>query len=47
MKDHTKATEDFTKAISIEPNYPESYYFRGLSKIEMSNINEAIEDFNK
>ncbi len=34
-------------AIKIEPNYPETYYYRGLSKIDMSEMDSAIKDFNK
>ena len=29
----------------IEPNYPEIFYYRGLSKIELKLYNEAISDF--
>lgn len=34
-------------AIKLEPNYPETYYYRGLSKIDISELLSSIEDFNK
>ena len=30
-RDYDKAIEDFTKAIAINPNYPDSYYMRGMT----------------
>ena len=46
MKNHNFAINDFNEAIKIEPNYPEIYYYRGLSKIELCQLEESIEDFN-
>lgn len=34
MKSYVKAIEDFDKAVKLEPDYADVYYFRGLSKIE-------------
>jgi tetratricopeptide (TPR) repeat protein len=31
----------------MEPTYPETYYNRGLARIEMHELNEAIKDFEK
>lgn len=47
MKNYVKAIEDFDKAVEIEPDYAEHYYFRGLSKIERHMYIEAIKDFEK
>ena len=45
MKNHEKAIIDLDLAIKIEPTYAETYYYRGISKIELGMIYEAIEDF--
>ena len=34
MRNHDYAIADFNSAIEIEPNYPEVYFYRGLSMIE-------------
>lgn len=47
MKNHTAAIDDFNDASSRDPSYAELYYFRGLSKIELNQYEEAIEDFEK
>lgn len=50
MKNYKKAIEDFDKAAQIEPTYAETYYLRGLSKVELGKFgdgsyHDAIEDF--
>jgi tetratricopeptide (TPR) repeat protein len=50
MKNYKKAIEDFDKAAQIEPTYAETYYLRGISKVELGKFGEgsyqdAIEDF--
>lgn len=47
MKNHNQAILDFNSAINLDSSYPEVYYYRGLSKIELKSFNEAISDFNK
>ena len=34
-------------AIAVNPNFAKSYYFRGLAKFKMNELDEAIRDFNK
>lgn len=38
MKNHIKAIEDFEEAIGLEPGYPEIYYHRGISYIELRKL---------
>jgi tetratricopeptide (TPR) repeat protein len=50
IKNHRAAIQDFDSATKIEPSFPDSYYYRGLSKIELGKLgeatyNSAIEDF--
>lgn len=50
IKNYKKAIEDFDRAAEIEPTYAETYYLRGLSKVELGKFGEgsyqdAIEDF--
>ena len=46
MKNHELAINDFDQAIRIDPGYAEIYYYRGLSKIELKLLEQAIDDFN-
>ncbi len=41
-KSHSRAIEDFTRAIELEPTYAEVYYYRGISKIEMARLKEGF-----
>ena len=41
IKNYRKAIEDFDKAAEIEPNYSETYYLRGLSKVELGKFGEG------
>lgn len=50
IKNHKKAIEDFNRGAEIEPTYPETFYLRGISKVELGKLGEgdyqdAIEDF--
>ena len=40
-----EAIEDYNEAIRLNPNYSESYYNRGLAKLQLGKIEEAIKDF--
>lgn len=42
MKNYELAIADFNAAIEMEPTYPETYYNRGLARIEMHELSEAI-----
>ena len=44
--DYHGATEDFNKAIELDSNYHEPYYFRGIINMILKKFNEAFEDFN-
>ena len=35
---HKAALEDFNSAAGVEPNYPETYFHRGTSKIELAKL---------
>ena len=50
IKNHKAAIQDFDSATRNEPSVPDSYYYRGLSKIELGKLgeatyNSAIDDF--
>ena len=45
MNEHRKAVDDFTKAISIQPD-PVAYFNRGLSRQKLALHSEAIDDFD-
>jgi tetratricopeptide (TPR) repeat protein len=42
-----EAIEEFTEAISLNPNYADAYYHRGQSYRAKENWNNAISDFNQ
>jgi len=50
-KEYTKASAEFTKAIGLYKNTPDSlhkmYYYRGLTNIELSKNSHAMADFNE
>jgi Flp pilus assembly protein TadD len=46
-KQPTAAYEYFTKAIAVDANRAESYYFRGLAAIQNNKMKEARADLNK
>jgi tetratricopeptide (TPR) repeat protein len=41
------AISDYTKAIELNSNDPDNYYWRANSKVEISNYKGAIKDFTK
>jgi tetratricopeptide (TPR) repeat protein len=41
------AIEDFNRAIDLDSNLYEPYYFRGIINNSLKKFNEAIEDFNR
>ena len=45
MKNFIHALADFDQAIELQPDYPECYYFRGLTKNALKMYDEAILDF--
>ena len=45
--DYHGATEDFNKAIELDSNYHEPYYFRGIINMILKKFNKAFEDFNR
>ena len=47
LKDYYGAIADFTKAISLNPDYAYAYYNRGLSKNYLKDYYGAIADFTK
>ena len=40
--DHNGAISDFTKAIKINPEYPEAYYNRGVAKRKLKDYYDNI-----
>lgn len=47
MKNYLKALEDFNKAILLHNDYPDCYYYRGLTHNKLEHYHEAIDDFLK
>ncbi|OGP60206.1 MAG: hypothetical protein A2V65_02535 [Deltaproteobacteria bacterium RBG_13_49_15] len=48
MQNHfEQAIEPFNQALSINPNNPEAYYWRGRTWIKMEKNDAAIDDFKK
>ena len=47
LKDNIGAIEDFNKAIILNPEYENAYYYRGLMKADLKYYKEAIPDFTK
>lgn len=47
QKEFTKALDDISKVISIDPAQPDNYYFRALIYVELEKLEEAINDFSK
>ncbi len=47
---YEKALKDFEVVVGIDENYPDIYYYRGMSKIYLESdnmIDEALKDFFK
>jgi len=50
IKDYRGAIADYTKAIELEPNFPNAYNNRGVTKNDLGDLNnalEAIDDYTK
>jgi tetratricopeptide (TPR) repeat protein len=45
-EDFIKAIDDLSKAIDLAPDSSKSFFFRGLTRIEMKMYNDAIKDFD-
>ena len=45
--EYEAASDDFSKAIIICPDYEEAYNTRGVANNNLGNLQEAIHDFNK
>ncbi len=41
MQDQTGARDDYDKAISINPNDGEAYYYRGKLKLRYLNVDDS------
>ena len=41
------AVEDFTSAISLAPEYPLNFFYRGKSFLWLGKYSEAVEDFDR
>jgi tetratricopeptide (TPR) repeat protein len=46
-KDYQGAIADYSRAISLDPNYANAYYSRGLAKRLMGDSDSAIEDYKQ
>jgi tetratricopeptide (TPR) repeat protein len=44
---YNTSLDDFTKAISIDSNYSDAFYYRGMAKIDMNMFPEAVIDLSK
>ena len=47
QEDYPHAIEDYTRAISFDPNLAEAYYNRGLARLATKHDTEAISDLSK
>jgi lipoprotein NlpI len=43
--DFESAIGDFTKTIELKPDYPEAYYYRGISYANKDEVGPAMDDF--
>jgi len=46
-KDYAGSAAEFTKALAIDPESPESYFSRGRAYLQLGKNNEAIADYTK
>ena len=46
-KDFSGAISDFDKAIEINPDYADAYYYRGLAKNYLQNNTDGVSDFSR
>ncbi len=47
MKDYSKALDDYSKAIEIDPNYASAYFNTGNTYIVLKEYSKALEDYNR
>ncbi len=47
LKDYQQATQYYTKAISVKPDYTEAYYWRGNAYFNLNRKSEAKRDVDK
>ena len=45
--DFSKAIDDFSQAIKLDPNNPEFFHSRGISYKKLSEFSKAIDDFGE
>jgi tetratricopeptide (TPR) repeat protein len=45
--DNRAAITEFNKAIELNPEYAEAYYFRGKAKCDINHYRDAISDYSK
>ena len=46
MGNHQFAIQDFNSAIKCEPDFADSFFYRGVSKLKSRRYMDAIDDFN-
>ena len=46
-EDYKSAINKFDKAIEINKNYSEAYFYRGTSKLRNYDFDSALEDYNR
>lgn len=47
LKDYDGAILDLNRAIKLNPDYTEAYYFRAICEVKLDELDEALKDFNK
>jgi tetratricopeptide (TPR) repeat protein len=47
FSDNRAAIADFSKAIELNPQYAEAYYYRGKAKCNIKHYRDAISDYSK
>ena len=45
--EYSKAIDDYTIALNLDPNLAEAYYNRGIVRITTKNTDKAISDLSK
>jgi tetratricopeptide (TPR) repeat protein len=47
MREYSRAVDDLSRAIDLEPSTAELYFRRGTMEIELGYLDQAITDFTK